>query len=628
MFRRVDRWVGRVRRHRTSVIAVSDAVVLALSYGVLGTLRYEYGDVPWSGISVIAATAIGVHLLLCWTLKLYRGRAAIASTEETVLLGVVAVTTALVVSMVNLVPLQHLVARSLPLGAAFTAVAFMVLARALWRRGTTRAGWRSNEQARRALIVGAGAAGQQLVRSMLTVADSPLHPVGLIDDDPWKRHLRLDGVEVAGTLADLEVVAERADVRTVVVAIPTATSDLIAKVSGRATAIGRDVKVLPPVRDLLGEPVSIRDVRDVDVADLLGRTAVETDVEAIAPSLTDKRVLVTGAGGSIGSELAPRIAEWHPAELMMLDRDESGLHAVQLGMRGRALLDSPDVILCDIRDACAVHQVFMERRPEVVFHAAALKHLPMLEQYPAEAVKTNVIGTANVLEAARRVGAERFVNISTDKAADPTSVLGYSKRAAERITADYAGRSPGTYLSVRFGNVLGSRGSVLTAFAAQIARGGPVTVTHPEVTRYFMTVSEAVQLVLQAGAIGNDGEVLILDMGDPVRVDDVARALIRRSGQDIAIVYTGLRAGEKLNEVLRSHHELDHRPHHELISHVPVPALAADLATSTTLPEDPAGVRDLLRRWCAVDGRRALRAVHPLLPDLDQRGVVPDDRRR
>ena len=586
-----------LRRRRPAVLVASDALILGTSYVTLAALRYENGQVPWSEVATVAAIAIALHLLVCWQTKLYRGRALVASTEETLLLGGIALTTAVAVSAVNIFLLDHMVARSIPFGAALAGAAVMVLARAVWRSHASRAGLSRSSDARRTLVVGAGEAGRQLVQSMQRANSSPYHPVWFVDDDPWKRLLRFEGVSVRGRLADIEAIVEQEAIEIVVVAIPSATSELITDLTDRCTAIGVDLKVLPPVDELFGGRVSIRDVRDINVADLLGRNAIETDIDAIAHFLNGKRVLVTGAGGSIGSELARQIHKWHPAELMMLDRDESGLHGVQLSIHGHALLDSPEVILCDIRDAESLNRIFDERRPEVVFHAAALKHLPMLEQYPAEALKTNVIGTVNVLEAARRVGVERFVNISTDKAADPTSILGFSKRAAERITADYARRDDGTYLSVRFGNVLGSRGSVLTTFAGQIARGGPVTVTHPDVTRYFMTVSEAVQLVLQAGAIGSDGEVLILDMGEPVRIDDVARELIRQSGRSIEIVYTGLRDGEKLDEVLRSNVEHDARPHHELISHVIVPHLSP---TDTVNVRDGEHARALLRSWCDV----------------------------
>ncbi len=263
--------------------------------------------------------------------------------------------------------------------------------------------------------------------------------------------------------------------------------------------------------------------------DLLGRRPIQTDLGAIADYLSTKTVLITGAGGSIGSELARQVHRFGPKELVLLDRDESGLHAVQLSIYGKGLLDTPDMVLADIRDAVALDDVFAAHRPDVVFHAAALKHLPMLEQYPAEGWKTNVLGTLNVLEAAHRHGVQRFVNISTDKAADPSSVLGKTKRIAEELTASFATDGAGDYLSVRFGNVLGSRGSVLESFTAQIRGGGPVTVTHPEITRYFMTIPEACELVIQAGAIGNPGDVLVLDMGSPIRILDVAKRLIAQN---------------------------------------------------------------------------------------------------
>jgi FlaA1/EpsC-like NDP-sugar epimerase len=262
------------------------------------------------------------------------------------------------------------------------------------------------------------------------------------------------------------------------------------------------------------------------------------------------------------------------AERGVLDRDESALHATQPSIHGTALLDSPDVILADIRDAETVNAIFKERRPDVVFHAAALKHLPLLEQYPEEAWKTNVIGTRTVLEAARLAQVDRFVNISTDKAANPVSVLGRSKRIGERLVAHVAAEADtGTFLSVRFGNVLGSRGSVITTFAEQLAAGLPITVTHPDVTRFFMTIPEAVQLVVHAAAIGRPGEALVLDMGAPVRIADVARQLMEIAGQTAEIVYTGLREGEKLHEELFGDHEVDRRPIHPLISHVEVPDL-------------------------------------------------------
>ncbi len=349
-----------------------------------------------------------------------------------------------------------------------------------------------------------------------------------------------------GTTRDLADIRDQTGATTAIIAIPSASSEAIRQISRRASQCGLDVKVLPGTSELLQPSrAAISDIRDIDVTDLLGRHVIDTDLRSIATYLTGKRVLVTGAGGSIGSELCRQISRFEPAELIMLDRDESALHAVQLSLTGRALLDSDDTVLGDIRDAQFVNDLFETRRPQVVFHAAALKHLPLLEKAPGEAIKTNVWGTLTVLEAASASGVERFVNISTDKAANPCSVLGYSKRLAEGLTTAIASDADGTYLSVRFGNVLGSRGSVLTAFASQIAMGGPVTVTDRHVTRYFMTIAEAVQLVIQAGAVGRDGEALVLDMGEPVSIDSVAHQLIALSGKRIDVVYTGMRPGRE-----------------------------------------------------------------------------------
>lgn len=310
------------------------------------------------------------------------------------------------------------------------------------------------------------------------------------------------------------------------------------------------------------------------VSDMIGRRPINTDISAITGYLRDKRVLVTGAGGSIGLELCRQIHLCQPAELVMLDRDETGLQSAELAIYGQGLLVDTNVVLADIRDSGALRTIFEDQRPDVVFHAAALKHLPILERYPEEAWKTNVIGTLNVLEAAQNSGVKKLVNISTDKAANPRSALGHSKRLAERLTTWMSRQIREDYVSVRFGNVLGSRGSMLPVFAQMIENGGPITVTHPEATRYFMTISEACQLVMQAGSIGRGGEVMVLDMGEPVRILDIAQRLIEVSGKTVGIVFTGLRKGEKLHEVRLADGEPDHRPMHRLISHASVPPLS------------------------------------------------------
>jgi len=574
-------------------------------------LRYaDLSSAPWRAAVVLGLALASVYILVGLAVRLHQGRARTGSLEEMLVVTVVAAFSGMVVFAANS---SHIwIARTVPVGATISFIVVAGLGRAVWRASTehlTSIGGQPGSSTR-ALIVGAGDAGRDLVISMLRDPEGTWLPVALVDDDRARRHLRIRGVPVLGDTRSIGKAAEQSNAEVLVVAIPSASADTVTRIAESGRAAGLDVKVLPSTSELLRDDVGIRDIRDINLADVLGRKQVDTDVESIAGYLTGRRVLVTGAGGSIGSELCRQIAKFGPSELIMLDRDESALHAVQLSLTGRALLDGKDVVLCDIRDDLALTQLFLTRRPEVVFHAAALKHLPMLEQYPGEALKTNVLGTRNVLVAADLVGVDRLVNISTDKAANPSSVLGYSKRVAERLTAGHARRASGTYLSVRFGNVLGSRGSVLTAFAEQIAKGGPVTVTHPQVTRYFMTIEEACQLVVQAGAIGRPGEALVLDMGDPVKILDVAHHLISLHDGSIEIEFTGLREGEKLHEELFGSGEpRDVRPWHPLVSHVPV------------VPVSVGAVEDLPIRGRRDDIVNSLAMLSAETPELRQSTV-------
>ena len=592
--------VPLLRRYRAPLAITFDVFAWVVAYLAFAWLRLEgnASSVPWLEVTAVGIGTAVIYLVAGSFLRLHQGRAYTASLEEMVLLGAVAMGSGFLVFVVNLV--TQWVPRSVPAGATLATLVMAAWARATWRRLREREDEGGQfEGATRVIVVGAGEAGRELLGSMLRDPERTWRPVGLLDDDPHKRHRRLRHVQVIGTTDQLieKVQATRAEA--VIIAIPSASKQVIARLRLAAIEANVQVKVLPATTQLLTDKVGIRDLRDINLSDVLGRNQLDTDVKAIAGCLTGKRVLVTGAGGSIGAELCRQIMHFEPAELLMLDRDESALHAVQLSISGRALLDSKDVILCDIRDAHAVNTVFATHRPQVVFHAAALKHLPMLEQYPAEAVKTNVIGTRIVLDAADLVGVDRFVNISTDKAANPSSVLGYSKRIAERLTATRAVGSTGTFLSVRFGNVLGSRGSVLESFAQQIAAGGPLTVTDPEVTRYFMTIEEACQLVIQAAAIGSPGEALVLEMGEPVLIADVARQLIQQSGAPVQIEYTGLRQGEKLHEELFGTQEPRHiRPEHPLISHVPVPMVAESDLDALPASGDPIVIKRALAELC------------------------------
>jgi len=536
---------------------------------------------------------------------LYRRRYQRGSFDEVVAVGMAASGTAvsLVVLGSFLIPGQRALLATVA-GAVVFAVPAMLGGRYVAFAGRQRSRAFASSAAK-IIIFGAGSAGTQLAQRLAGQIGSEYRPVAMLDDDPAKLRLRIHGIPVLGGRDQMAEAAGATGATVLVIAIARASGPVIREITSQAERCGLTPKVIPSIKELLSGSARIDGVRDPQISDLLGRRPVETDVAAMAGSFAGQRILVTGAGGSIGSELCRQLHQLRPAELIMLDRDESALHAVQLALHGRALLDSDEAALADIRDTRRVQHVFEQFRPQIVFHAAALKHLPLLERYPAEALKTNVWGTLTVLEAAAACGVQSFVNISTDKAADPVSVLGYSKRMAERLTAHMASRAPGTYLSVRFGNVLGSRGSVLTALTAQVAAGGPVTVTHPEVSRYFMTADEAVQLVLQAAVIGRDGEVLVLDMGEQVQIADIARRLAAGAEREIDIVFTGLRPGEKLTEDLLGHDEVDERPRHPLILHVAVPPLAPVQVTSLDPDIDVGELRAALAH-CAGSTRPGL----------------------
>ncbi|MGH9063305.1 MAG: polysaccharide biosynthesis protein, partial [Acidimicrobiales bacterium] len=559
------------------LLAGSDAVAWIVGIVAADAVRVDLVPrLPHPGrLAEAVAMAVVFQLVLGLASGLYRGRWRFASFEHVAAVGQIGFLTTVVLVVANLLD-GRLVPESVPLFGGVAALVLMMAGRYLARTESERRRRPGGDGCTRLVVFGAGGAAAEAIATMLRDPDSPYLPVALLDDQRARRHLSIMGVPVLGTRQDLARVATATRAEMVLIALRSAPAVLIREISDLAAEAGLALTVLPTLRELIEGSARPGDIRTPTMADLLGRREVQTDLLAAAGYLAGRRVMVTGAGGSIGSELCRQIHGLGPAELIMVDRDESALHALKLSMEGRAMLDSPDLVLLDIRDRPGVERMLAARRPEVVFHAAALKHLPMLECHPAEAVKTNVWGTLNVLEASAAHGVERFVNISTDKAVNPTSVLGYSKRICERLTAAVATGVDGTYLSVRFGNVLGSRGSVLGTFQAQVAGGGPVTVTDPEVTRYFMTVEEAVQLVIQAGAVGGPGEALVLDMGEPVRIVDVARRMIAEAGREIDIVYTGLRRGEKPREELLGDGEPDRRPRHPLISHVPVPPLPPD----------------------------------------------------
>lgn len=428
----------------------------------------------------------------------------------------------------------------------------------------------------RVLVVGAGESGGVMLREMLREPANGFRPVGLVDDDPRKQGRSMLGVPVLGRIDDLPAAIEHTRADQVLLAIPSADGELVRRVAGLADRGQLPLKVLPSVVELVGGEVTMRDVRDLSITDLLGRQQVEVDLAAVRALLEGRRVLITGAGGSIGAEIARQVAACDPAELILLDHDETHLFEAAHSLHGRCTQ-----ALVDIRDWDLLDAAFLDHRPEVVFHAAAHKHVPILEAHPGEAIRTNSLGTRNIVNACNAIGVERLVFISTDKAVHPSSVMGASKRLGEHILL--TGRPDGArYCAVRFGNVLGSRGSVIPTFMRQIAEGGPVTVTDARMTRFFMSIPEAVQLVLQAAAFSSGGEVYMLDMGEPVRIIDLAERMIRLSGRevgtDIPVRVIGARPGEKLHEELREPDEQPFpTPHPSIVALYPQPLQTAVL---------------------------------------------------
>ncbi|PIV25028.1 MAG: polysaccharide biosynthesis protein [Deltaproteobacteria bacterium CG_4_8_14_3_um_filter_45_9] len=406
---------------------------------------------------------------------------------------------------------------------------------------------------KRLLIIGAGDAGEKMLRE---IRDNPrlnYEVVGFLDDDPKKRGMRIHGVTVLGSVSRIHDMAYRDEMDEILIAVPSASAKQMRRIIEACEATGLKSRTTPGIGELIDGKISFKTVREVSFEDLLGRDPVNLDMKSIGNYLADKVVLVSGAGGSIGTELCRQIALFQPKNLILLDKTENSLFHIEMEFRQRFPNIFVTSVLGDVKYRSYLNKHFAYYRPQVVFHAAAYKHVPIVELNPWEAVFNNILGTKNIVEMSHKFGIERFIMISTDKAVRPSSVMGATKRVAEMITSCYAS-NPSRFVSVRFGNVIGSEGSVVHLFKKQIERFGPVTVTHPEITRYFMTVPESCKLILQAGALGEGGEIFILDMGTPIKILDMARDLIRRSGfkpdVDIEIKFIGLRPGEKLHEEL------------------------------------------------------------------------------
>lgn len=541
---------------------LADAAVVALSLYLAFLLRFD-GSIPpryLAMLRLLIPIALGVKLPTFFIFRAYRFSWAYVGLEElfnvVLACGVGSLALAALLFILHNWPaLSGLPRSALAIDFAFTLLGSAGIrlskrtVRHLFSRGAAR------RAGRRALIVGAGEAGEQLVRSLKRDEKVGFWPIGFLDDDPRKQGLSIHGVPVLGQRSQLPELIQSKNVDTVIIAMPSAPSRAIRETVELARRGGaKEIKVIPFLSELYTGEVRVSDVREVRPEDILPREPASVDLGAVERFLSGKKVLVTGAAGSIGSELCRQILRFSPAQLLAVDFDETGLFNLEMELTKLFPKGNIQVIVADIRDRSRMSSIFHRKSPQVVFHAAAYKHVPMMEDHPEEAAKTNIFGTQVVAEEACRGWAEAFVLISTDKAVNPISVMGMSKRVAEMVTLALGEGTSTRCMAVRFGNVLGSRGSVIPIFLEQIRHGGPVTVTHPEMERYFMTTSEAVLLVLQAAEMGEGGEVFVLDMGKPVKILDIAKELIRFHGlepdKDIPIVFTGIRPGEKLREEL------------------------------------------------------------------------------
>jgi len=547
---------------RNRFVLIGDIALIIVS--VLGSfaLRLNVEELPFyfPAVVLMSVVALIIKIPVYFFFGLYRRLWIYASTGELRLITV-AVTTASVLTSGVMALL--IVTRNVYPGMPRSALGIDWLLSLVLIGGSRFAlrilaeqsmSARSSGKSKRAIIIGAGDAGALVVRELQKTAQLNLIPVGFLDDDPAKQKHSIHGVTVIGAVNDLSSAIDLHHVDEVIIAIPSAPGQLVRTINDVCRVKGIPSRTMPGIYELIGGKVSVNRLREVDITDLLRREPVRVNDEAVGAALEGKRVLVTGAGGSIGRELCRQIARRNPSQLVLLGHGENSIFEILLELNQDYPNLSLSPVIADVRNAERLAQIFAQHQPQVVFHAAAHKHVPLMEVNIVEAITNNVIGTCNVVQAALSQNVERFVLISTDKAVRPSSIYGATKRLAEMIVLDASRSTPHAFSVVRFGNVLGSRGSIIPIFKNQIAGGGPVTITHPDMYRFFMTIPEAVYLVLQAASMENGGETFVLNMGEPVRILDLAEDLIRLSGlephRDIEISYTGIRAGEKLTEEL------------------------------------------------------------------------------
>jgi FlaA1/EpsC-like NDP-sugar epimerase len=579
-----------ITRHRLWQVAV-DAVLIAAAWYLAFQLRFDF-EVPRYYETMLRETivfVVAIKLAVFVAFGFYQRWWRYVSTRDMwrAVAGVAVASVLAIAAVYFFYPVERL---RLPRGVALVdpllLLAFVAGSRLLARTVIERPKGGIVARGRKVLIVGAGDAGRLIVQELQRSKVVSSTPVGLVDDDPRKRGMRLLGVRVLGTTDDLPHILRDNRPDEVLIAVPSAPGEFRRRIVEMASAERVPVKTLPGLHELIAGDLGLAtQIRPVQVEDVLGREPVEIDLPSVASYLAGKTVLVTGAGGSIGSELCRQIARVQPARLVLVDSAETPLFEIERELVEEREFPASVPVLADCGNRAKLRQVFERYRPDVVFHAAAYKHVPLMEANPVESVRNNVLASRCVADVAVEFGAERFVLVSTDKAVNPKTVMGQSKALCEWVVETYGHRDdvPTRFVAVRFGNVLGSSGSVVPIFRRQLERGGPLTVTHPEMTRYFMTIPEASSLVVQAGAIGGRGEVYVLDMGEPVRIIDLAENMIRLSGRsDVRIEFVGTRPGEKLHEELWNEGETVH------------PTQYPKISRATRAPVDPAWLQDEL----------------------------------
>jgi FlaA1/EpsC-like NDP-sugar epimerase len=619
-------------RSRTAAFS-HDLVMIPVAWLAAYWLRFNLGRIPPEFVDSALNSLPWVLVIqgtVFWLFGLYRGVWRFASLPDLVRIVKAAVAgTVLVVVALFIVNRTELIPRSVPVLFLGLQVILLAGPRLLYR-------WMKDHRlnlssGQRVLIVGAGRAGEMLVRDMLRDASRSYFPAGFVDDKPRRQGGEVHGVPVLGQTEAIPDIVLREDIDVLMLAVPSATAKEMRRLVELCEGTGRPFRTVPELRNLMTGQVSISQLRPVSIEDLLGRDPVSLDWEGIRAGLSGRAVLVTGAGGSIGSELVRQIAAAVPSRLILIDNGEYNLYRIEMELLERHPTLRFARYLVDVADAAGLDTVFAAERPQIIFHAAAYKHVPMLEDQIRAAVRNNVIGTRIVSEAASRWACERFVLISTDKAVHPANVMGATKRVAEEICQTLDQRSACRYITVRFGNVLGSAGSVVPLFSRQIEHGGPVTVTHPEIERFFMTIPEACQLIMQAAVIGDGGEIFVLDMGEPVKIRYLAEQMIRLSGrepgEDIPIHYIGLRPGEKLYEELFYDSE-------DLVA-TRHPKIRVARGRDRLLAAAPGESVAALEQAAAVDDRAAMVAIlramlpewHPEPHDETRSTEVVQDRR-